>query len=36
MRNAQIKNQKTVKMFVYKYEKHKILLTFQEKVKLQW
>ena len=36
LRHAQVKNQKPVKMFAYKYEKHKILPTFSEKIKLQW
>ena len=36
LRYAQVKNKKAVKMFTYKYEKHKILPTFQEKVKRQW
>ena len=36
LRYAQVKNQKGAKMFAYEYEKHKILPTFQEKVKLQW
>ena len=36
LRYAQVKNQKGVKMFLYKYGKHKILPNFQEKVKIQW
>ena len=36
MRYAQVKNQKAVKMFAFGYKKHKILPTFQEKIKLQW
>ena len=35
LRYAQVKNQKDVKMFVYKYGKHKLLFNFQEKVKIQ-
>ena len=36
LRYAQVKNQKTVKILDHEYETHKILPTFQEKVKLQW
>ena len=32
----QVQNQKGVEMLVYKYEKLKILPTFQEKAKRQW
>ena len=35
LRYAQTKNQKVVKMFGYEYEKHKILPTFQGKIKLR-
>ena len=36
LRCTHVKNEKFVKMIVYKYEKHKVLPTFQEKVNLQW
>ena len=36
LRYTQVKSQKCVKMLVYKSEKHKIIPSFQEKVKLQW
>ena len=36
LRYAQVKNQKAIKMFAYEEEKHKMLPTFQEKIKFQW